>query len=45
MTFADLYLPTIDAILGVMYMEEGERERDILEVAKDVTTATSLDIR
>ena len=40
-----LQLATIDATLGVTYMVGGGREQDILEVAKDVTTAISLDIR
>ena len=42
---ADLRLATEDAIPGVTYMEGGGRERDILEVAKDVTTAISLGTR
>ena len=44
-TCADLRLATIDAILGVTFMVGGGRERDILEGARDVTTAISLDIR
>ena len=44
-TCANLRLATIDAILGVTFMVGGERERDISEGARDVTTAISLDIR
>ena len=38
-------LANIDANLGVTFMEGGGREPDILEGAKDVTTAISLDTR
>ena len=38
-------LTNIDAILGVTFMEGEGREPDILEGAKDVTTAISLDTR